>query len=357
MSHDQPTASGRSDRDELAGVWMTRGIALLNGSAPDALHEALRCFDQAIELRRKLPLGESRRYGLAAGWINRGDALTRLGGGENLRDAVNSYTAAIGLLQDPPAEDNGLFVRRLAIAWLNRGIALEEQKSEPAEAVHSYEKAIELLSDSPRAADARHNLVLASAWINLGNALLRSPGGAAAAQTCAAAEKALSLLAETESKELAPAEAGFKARHILCQALIVLLAAPSDDIAARMDLIGKTTDTVEDGLILARNWEKAAVTCFRPLATQLFHLGALIYEKHQPHFLAEFLLDHLDPERAKCVLPGNKGWHAIAEESLSRVRCELRSRGFGLLATPQGRRRLETLNELRLAEARLEALC
>lgn len=157
------------------------------------------------------------------------------------------------------------------------------------------------------------------------------------------------------SRELAAAEGGFKARHILCQALTALLGSSSDD-ATRLDLVGRITDAVEDGLGLARTWDNAGVTTFRPLATELFHLGALIYENHQPHFLAEFLLDHLDPVRAGCAVPGNEGWHAIAGESLSRVRREIRNTDFGLLATPPGRRRLETLGEVRSAEARLEAL-
>jgi tetratricopeptide (TPR) repeat protein len=113
MLSDQP-----HHLNELASIRMERGIALLDSGAPDALPEAIRCFDQAIELRRRLPLAEipGFRYGLAAGWINRGDALTRLGSSENLADAVNSYTAAIELLRDPPPGDDGSFLRRLAIA-------------------------------------------------------------------------------------------------------------------------------------------------------------------------------------------------------------------------------------------------
>jgi len=343
------SSDGNAQLNLLASGRMESGIALLNGGAPEALREAIRCFDEAIELRRRLPLVENSgfRYGLAAGWINRGDALTHLGGPGNLVDAVNSYTAAIELLKDPPAGDDGSFVRRLAIAWMNRGIALEEQKCEPAlaEAMRSYKEAIRLLS-----CIELDPVVLASAWINLGNASLRSAAGTLAAEAVGAAEEALSLLAESESKELAAAEAGLKARHILCQAITALPGGSTSSIEP--DLINKMTDAVEGALRLAQSWEKAGVTCFRPLATQFFHLGALAYEKHQSHFLAEFLLDHLE----SCLPPVSAAWLAIAGESLSRVRCGLRNCDFTLLATPQGIRQLEILNEVRAAEERFQTL-
>jgi hypothetical protein len=77
-------------------------------------------------------------------------------------------------------------------------------------------------------------------------------------------------------------------------------------------------------------------------------LGALAYEKHQSHFLAEFLVDHLEPESA--------AWIAIAEESLSRVRRRLRNFDFALLATPQGIRQLEILKEARAADEMFQTL-
>jgi tetratricopeptide (TPR) repeat protein len=341
--------------NHLASVRMESGIALLNDGAPEALLEALRCFDEAIELRRRLPVAENPgfRFGLAAGWINRGDALTRMGGTENLVGAVNSYTAAIELLKNPPAGDDGSFTRRLAIAWMNRGIALEHQKDEHAliEAVYSYKEAIRVLSGLPRA-DGELDLVLASAWINLGNASLRSPGGPLAAEARKATEQALSLLAAHESKVLAAAEAGLVARHILCQAITTVLAETCDDASIDLDLINELTDAVEGALSLAQSWEKAGVTHFRPLATQFFRLGALTYEKHQSHFLAEFLREHLEPDSS----PVSATWLAIAEESLSRVRDGLRSYDFASLATPEGIRRLEILNEVRATEERFQAL-
>jgi hypothetical protein len=109
-------------------------------------------------------------------------------------------------------------------------------------------------------------------------------------------------------------------------------------------------------LRLAQLWERAGDTRFCPLATRFFHLTTLVYERRQPHFLAEFLMEHLDPERATCFLPVSESWLAIGIESLSRVRSEASERDFAWLATPQGIRRLRTLKELQTAEARLHEL-
>ena len=354
---DQPVAADGSDRDELASAWMKRGIAHLHMGAPDMLTEAVRCFDRAIELRKSLPLAENPafRYGLAAGWLNRGDALARLGGAENIDTALASHAEAIALLETLPLEQDPLYVKRLAIAWLNRGIALESKQNAQAlaEAVQSYQKTIVLLGDPKHAGDGSLNFILAGAWLNFGNASLHASGDAAARETCAAAEKALSLIAKTESKELEPAEIGLKARHLLCRATLAQLIE-TEGGEAPMDFIGTITDTVEDGLRLARDWEKAGVTRFRLIATQLFHVGALIYEKNQPQFLPEFLIDHLDPDRPTCVLPAvNNDWHAIATESLARVRQCIHNFDFGMLATPQGRQWIDLMNEVKAAESRL----
>jgi tetratricopeptide (TPR) repeat protein len=313
LSSDQDAELNR-----LASVRMESGIALLTRGEPEGLQEAIRYFDEAIELRRQLPFAQvpGFRYGLAAGWINRGDALTRLGGPENLVEAVKSYTTAIELLQDPPVDDDGTFMTRLGIAWLNRGIALEMQNIEPAaaEAVLSYRKAKD------------------------------------------AAEQALPLLAENELKAVPAADAGLKARHVLCQAITGILRGTVRDTAIEPDLIDKITDTVEGALSLTQTWEDGGDPSFRPMATGFFHLGALVYERHQPHFLAEYLLDHLDPHCTGWPPAVSQTWLAIAEESLSRTRRELRISDFASLATPEGMRRVEILNEMQAAETRIQIL-
>ncbi len=339
---------------------MKQGIALMEIGNPDSLREAVRCFDQAIQLRRQLPPDDpASRYKLAAGLINRGEALTRLGGAENSDEAINSHTEAIALLENIPPDDNGLYLKRLAIAWVNRGIALEAKGGPPAlaEAVSSFQKAIDLIEGPPHSNDLQYALIRAGARVNYGNALMRSSGDSGASAACEAAEQALSLLKGSETGDRAAAEAGFKARHVLCQALVAMLveAAPGGE-AARMDLAGRITDAVEEGLRMARDWERAGVTSFRALATQLFHVGTLVYERCQPQFLADFLLDHLDPERDTSIAPVDKDWLAFADESLSRVLRGFQGFDFESLATDEGRRRLQTLSRVEEARARLQAL-
>ncbi len=232
MSTEQLT----NPEDEQAVACMKRGIALLQTGTPDSLREAVRCFDSAIELRRKSPLeNPAFRYKLAAGLINRGDALTRMGGGENPDDAINSHTEAIALLQDLPPDDGGLYLKRLAIAWINRGLALEVKGGRPAleEAAASCRKAIDLLDASPLATGGEFSLIKAGARVNYGNALLRSSGESGGVAACEVAGAALSLLAGSESGEPAAAEAGFKARHVMCQALVAQLMAPAPRMTPR----------------------------------------------------------------------------------------------------------------------------
>lgn len=348
------------DPNRQAGEWMHRGIALLQSRDREQLREAIHCFDQAIELRRQLPLGENPefRYALAAGLINRGEALSMLGDAENAAEAVKSHSEAIELLQLLPPDGNALHLKRLAIAWINRGVALEIQGDAPAlaEAVSSFQKAIDLLENSPHAADPQFAFVMAGARINHGNTLLRSSGDSAAPAACESAEKALSLLAGSDPRDQAAAGAGFKARHVLCRSLVAMLAAaPPGDESTRLDLTGRITDAVEEGLRMQRDWEKAGVTAFRPLATQLFQVGTLVYERSQPQFLADFLLDYLDPERPTCIVPVDKAWLAFADESLARVRGQFPVSDFQFLATEEGRRGLEILARLTAAREKLKA--
>ena len=76
--------------------------------------------------------------------MNRGDALTRLGSAENLAEAVRSYDQALVLLRTLDLESNPLFRKRLALAWMNRGITLQEQGTPVSlrAALESFDEAI-----------------------------------------------------------------------------------------------------------------------------------------------------------------------------------------------------------------------
>ena len=334
---------------------MKQGIALLGNNTPASLKEAVSHFDRAIDLRRRLPLDANPmfRHGLAAGWMNRGDALTRLGSPENLAEALRSYDAALETLSLLPLDVSPLFRRRLAIAWQNRGLTLLAQDANGwAEAEQSFTKAIAILHQGNAAMIEDRNYLLATVWMNKANALVR---GQALDPARTAAKQALAVTIPAESSDLALAEAGLNARHILCQAIAGWLAGPGLSTAARDELIAEATDAVDDGMRLAQNWEQRGATQFRPLAQELFRFGARIYQMFQPHFLNEFLLETLDPAHST-AFAANTEMHAAALESLWRTFRELQRGGFAQLNTPQFDEFLERLRELRMLEDRLAEL-
>ena len=193
-------------RNQLASDWMHQGMDLANGIASLDLEQAIRCFDEAIALRRTLPLEENPffRYGLSAGWINRGDALARLGENASLNEAVKSYDEALLLLEDLPLEENALYPRRLAIAWINRGIALQK-RDDPGgrwEAMECFREAIGVLEQSAALGIDDRLSLLAGAWTNLAGIL----AGAGEEGTCSAARQALALVRSSEHADFLSAE-------------------------------------------------------------------------------------------------------------------------------------------------------
>ena len=340
--------------NELASDWMHRGIDLLNANTPASLEEAMRCFDEAIALRRKWPLAENprHRYELAAGWMNRGDALARLGAKEQLAESVKSYDEALVLLRSLPLDENPLFPRRLAIAWINRGFAVQQQKTAAAgpEAIRCFRKALAVLEDSAATADL--HLLRAGALTNLAGALLNVPGEPTG-EARSLAQQALALIKEAERNDAVAAEAGFKARHVLCRALA---AESRDGKSVPPELMAAATDAVDEGLALARHWEHRGENGFRALAGDLFRFGCRIHQTGQPRFLAEFILESLDPEKTDGVPPLNQEMHEAAVAALWNALKEIQQDGFQSLSTPRFGQLLENLRDLRVTEERLEQL-
>jgi hypothetical protein len=361
-----------------ASGWMKRGIALLEKNTAADLSEAVACFDVAIVLRRGLPLAANPffRYGLAAGWMNRGDALTRLGSPENLAAALQSYDRALEVLGGLDPDANPLFRRRVAIAWQNRGLTLQAQGPTAwPEAERSFREAMATLNHEKAAAISDRNYLLAAAWVNLANTLANAPMPAGALATDQKiiwadearrlAKQALALATPTESQEAAMAEIGFKARHILCQAIAELLmrldqanqANQSEPAGRSKDKwVAEATDAVDTGMALARHWERQNIVQFRLLAPDLFRFGARIYQAYQPHFLNEFLLENLDPAHAPPTLAGRPEMRAAALDGLWRSFRAIQQRGFKNLNTPEFDALLEQLRELRVIEEHLQAL-
>jgi tetratricopeptide (TPR) repeat protein len=298
--------------NQQASVLMKRGIACLEAGTAAAWTEAIPFFDRAIEIRRALPLDRNPmfRYGLAAGWMNRADALTRLGGAEHLDAAMAAYDEAIGVLGALNIDASPLFRRRLAMAWQNRGLTAERRAS-PAEAARSFDAAIAALSTEAADAIDDREVILAVAWTN------RARLYAAADETAHArrgARTAISLVRDREHADELAAEAGLTARHVLCQALAQAIEAHEGE--APPDELNEATDAVDDGMALARHWERQGVERFRPLAFDLFRFGVRVYHAHQPHFLNEFVLENVDPDASSGAFVGSPEMRAATLESL-----------------------------------------
>ena len=332
-----------------------RGIALLTESTPASLREAIACFDEAIALRNQLPLAANPwfRYGLIAGWMNRGDALTRLGSREELRAALKAYDEALIQLRELPMHESPLFVQRLAIAWMNRGITLltEGSAASVRDAAMNFAEAINAARNFLARNSDEGRELLACALMNRGNALIRvEPPDANAA--CACVKEALKIISTTEPESVSTAEIGFKARHILCQAIAHLLTEKNLNQAQRDALLAEATDVVESGITLGRNWEVRGTQQFRAAVTDLFRFGCRVYQIYQPHFLTDFLLENMENDS----FAGDLQMHTSAVEALWHALVELQREGLKNFNSPNFNQAIDRLRELRVTEERLAEL-
>jgi tetratricopeptide (TPR) repeat protein len=352
------SATGTSEefrRDDLGNVWINRGLALLAAGSPEHLSEAVKNFDACIELRKGLSAGPNHQfhYGLAAGWMNRADALTRLGTPENLADALRSYDEALAVMQTLPVEENDWFRHRLAVAWMNRAITAQAigGPDSVVEALKGFDQSIALLKGHRVLERPEGKHLLACAWLNRAGLLLAtSPDKLAEARESALEARAT--IAGMEEQQPGMADVALKARHALCRAAAARLAETKagDDVK---ELVGEATDAVDEGLALSRLWEERGLPAFKPMEAELFRFGTEIYAKHQPHFLAEFVLENLDPERSPAAKKASAPMMQAGAEAVGRTLQGLQARGFGELGKPGMERLLETLGDLRAADERL----
>jgi tetratricopeptide (TPR) repeat protein len=282
--------------DAQASILMKRGLRLLNEPDTGAVREALSCFDQALELRRRLPIETvpALRYALAACWLNRADALMRLQDSDHIFTAVHAYDAALELLRELPLPDDPRFPRGLAIAHHNRGLALQALGSSavPA-AIAALTDAITVLEHHQTALVDDRQYLLATAWMNMANVWASDDKVDSDVFARTAALRAIALVAELEGHDVEAAVVGLNARHVLCRALARCLSPNAGTIH---DDVHEATDLVDDGLALVRRWEQKGVARFRSVACDLFQFGARVYKMYQPQFLSEFVRENADAD-------------------------------------------------------------
>ncbi|MDB6004049.1 MAG: hypothetical protein JWR15_1036 [Prosthecobacter sp.] len=353
-----PTTDSPDDRNAVAKVWMKRGIALLSASNAEALPEALNCFEQALEIRRTLPFEESAwfRWLLTACWMNRGDVLTRLGKPDQLTAAVQSFDEAIFHLLRLPLEEDPQYRGRLTLGWMNRSLALRAQGTPESlrEALLSLDRAKTVFEESATPERPIGTTMMATLLINRAAVLLEvSPPRSLEALDVAQA--ALTSCQPAEREMLQAAEIGLKARHAFCHAVAVLLETPPVDTTRADDWIMQATDKVDEAMQLTAHWEKhGAAQHFRGMRNELFRYGCNLLLAYQPHFMAEFLLDVLDPDQGSSMLAQADDLYQAGLEALDLAAVELRRRGPLDLGLQKMDRLIEVLESLSRAAERIK---
>jgi hypothetical protein len=357
-SPSDPTGSTPSPAAALqaAGQWIARGQTLEAQGEPAALAEAVRSYDAAIALVRALPSGgrEPTGFHLGVAWMNRGNALQKQAAPDSLAESIRAYDNAIAAFRTLPPELPPPVRNALGAAWLNRGVSLHRLPAHDrvADAVGSFREAIAVFDTLPADGSPWHRRNLAGVRLNLANALLdHTPASAADAST--AAREALGLVQPFEFTDRVEADLSLKLRRVLLDSLGSQLMAAEKSGADTRVLADEAGDVVDEGLALVRHWELQGVRDFRPLAARLFHFGAQLYRLNQPHFLAEFLLDTLDPDQAPGAMPDDEALHRIAAGSLAQALQVLQGRPLVLDGAAEDNRFVQTWRSLKAADARL----
>jgi tetratricopeptide (TPR) repeat protein len=342
--------------DQRASDWMHRGMDWMKQGAPGAQEKAISCFNRAIALRRKLPLAENprHRYGLAAGWMNRADAFSRIGTKAAGAESIASYDEALALLRFLPMRDDTLYPRRLAIALINQGLVRRQgaARAEVVAALAGFREALAVLSGSAAQSIADLDVLRAAALGNLADALLEM-GDANAVEAQACVLVAIALVRETEREDRKAAEAGAKARHVLCSAIA---AQSPDGRTIPSALLPLASTAVDEGLAVARHWDERGDPGFRAVAEDLFRFGCRVHQSGEPGFLAKFILESLDPPRARGALPLSAENFTEALAALWNAVKEIQQQGFQALTGLRIESVLQSLRHLRVAEDRLKEL-
>jgi hypothetical protein len=303
-----------------ASVLMHRGMAFLEERRREAPIDALHCFDEALELRRRIPPDRSpfQAYLLAGSLLNRADALVRLNDAGPLAAALDSYEEAIDILRALPLDEDSRFPRRLALGHQNRALALQLRGDRSAAAA-ALASASAVLEDEVSAGISDRAHLRAVVSLNLANLLASDATRASERDARSAATRALALVADGEANDVHAAAVGLQARHVLCRLCVHSLAETPDD-APMPDEVHVATDSVDDGLELVRQWERKGVDAFRAFAVDLFRFGARVYARFQPQFLEEFINDNLDPQQSSDGYVHHPDMVFAAREAESLVR-------------------------------------
>ncbi len=321
----QKTAPGSVRDRQFANLWTCRGLALLSSPDPAELHEAIISFDEAIALRTA-STSRSDQWGLAAAWLNRADALARLGGADRLGEAIEAVTKGREALVDFDPDESPASRTRWALSWMKEGEFSARLRSECAQdcgdrAIFCLEQAVVLLRAGAAAGAEESRRMLAAALANLSRTrlLLDRKGSPTGAEE---AREALAWLGEAESSSPETAGLGATAR--------IAFACHRESLPDGDEGLLEITDFAEAGLAnlaaVRKTEDPSAVD--EGIVGELIRLGASAYLRAAPRFLADFLLEQLDPHHNEDHFADLAAAHEVAVRTLWKGIAEIQRSGF-----------------------------
>jgi tetratricopeptide (TPR) repeat protein len=282
--------------------------------------DAIAAYDKAI--RSLGPLASTdpnASFDLAVAWMNRGNALQKCADPASLAHAVSAYETTICLLADTPTSDK---IRRttLGAAWLNcAGVLLTLGRFQ--DAARAYEQSVAILVGL-QASDAAHGAhLLGAAWMMRAVVALETKTDNGAADAVIYARQALAILRSLEASASAVADVTLKAYRILCEALGRRLMLVGADAALYETLLSEATDAAEAALQRVLGWSMGKVRDLELFGVWFFRFGSSLYAEYQPQFLAEFVMEYL-PNGGTSI---TSEWSGLAVNALARSRTRLHS--------------------------------
>jgi tetratricopeptide (TPR) repeat protein len=349
------TSDNSRERNRRANLLTCRGLSLLTLRDDRSLAGALDSFDQSIAERSDSPdTTEAERWGLSAAWLNRADALAGLGGRERLHDAIESTGRAREILEALGPDKHPPYRSRLALAWMKAGecasrLCTECGETMQEQAIAHHAEAVAVLRPGAEAGIEESRRMLAVALCNLSRArLILAKSGCTAGET--EAREALTWLGDAELSSPETLTLGLTAR---ITAACHLESSRQDD-ECFLDL----TDLAEEALAIAaegrRRHGRHVVNA--GLLGELTRLGAHAYLIVSPAFLADFLLDLLDPERTENHFADVAEVHEAAVRVLWRGIAEVQKAGFAGIGSEDYEARRERLVDWEECRERLAAI-
>lgn len=254
-----------------------------------------------------------------------------------------------------PSPETPLQRRSLALASLKSGESLiqrclEQGEAKQAEAIEHHQQAVAILRPDAEAGIDESRRLLAEALFQLSRArlMLEKKGSADGLRD---ARECLVWLADGELSSRETLQLGLTARiSIACH-----LESSSQDEDRFLEL----TDIAEEALAVAAEGRRRFGTdALDPaLLGDLIRLGGNGYLIASPDFLADFLLDWLDPERAEASLSGVSEARDAGLEVLAQGIARIRRAGFAERGKEDDSRKEARLIAWLDCRERLAAIC